>query len=276
MAKVSDADKAKANELKDKGNKVLQAGQVDDAIDLYSEGINLDPSNHLLYSNRAACYVKQHNWKGALVDSQKCVEIAPNWGKGYVRLGNALHALKKVEDAIAAFKKGLTFESANDAATNSSLKKGLAESQSLWNDMQSAKAAKSDKKDSESTKKAAELKQKGNDALGRKEYKKAIDFYSEAINIDLDNPLIYSNRSAAYANLNMWSEAYADATRCNFLDPKFGKGWQRKGFAAMNLKKYDEAKLAFNRGLDIEPDNQQLKQGLQDVLARERDGKKKK
>jgi len=193
-----------------------------------------------------------------------------------VRLGNSLHALKKIEEAIAAYKKGFSFESANDAATNDSLKKGLAESQSLWNDMQSAKAAKSDKKDSESTRKASELKQKGNDALARKDYKKAIEFYSEAINIDLDNPVIFSNRSAAYANLNMWSEAYADAQRCNFLDPKFAKGWQRKGFAALHLKKFDEAKLAFNRGLDIEPDNQQLKQGLQEATTKERTAKEAK
>jgi hypothetical protein len=43
----------------------------------------------------------------------------------------------------------------------------------------------------------------------------------------------------------------------------------------MNLKKFDEAKLAFNRGLDLEPDNQQIKQGLQDCLALERNSKKK-
>jgi tetratricopeptide (TPR) repeat protein len=275
MAQVSAADKQKANELKDKGNKVLQSGQIDEAIDLYSEAINLDPTNHLFYSNRAACYVKQSNWKGALADAQKCVEIDPTFGKGYLRLGNALHALKRVEDAINAYKKGLTFDK-NDAATNDGLKKGLAESQSLWNDMQSVKAAKSDKNDSESTRKAAELKQRGNDALAKKEYKKAIDCYSEAINIDLDNPVIYSNRSAAYANLKMWSEAYADASRCNFLDPKFAKGWQRKGYAAMNLKKYDEAKLAFNRGLDLEHDNEHMKKGLQEVLAAERNNPKKK
>jgi tetratricopeptide (TPR) repeat protein len=158
--------------------------------------------------------VKQNNWKGALVDAQKCVDLAPNFGKvsylsllnpgfclshlhiqGYLRLGNALHALKKIEEAINAYNKGLALGSANDAATNDSLKKGLAESQSYWNDLQSAKAAKSDKNDSESVRKAAELKQKGNDALARKDFKKAIAHYSEAINIDLDNPVIYSSTS---------------------------------------------------------------------------------
>lgn len=128
----------------------------------------------------------------ALADSQKCVALAPNWGKGYVRLGSALQNLKHVEEALEAYKKGLACDG-NDAGTVESLKKGLADAQAMWNDIQAAKAAKSDKNDSESTKKAAELKQLGNDALAKKDYKLAIEHYSEAINIDLDNPIIYSS-----------------------------------------------------------------------------------
>lgn len=49
----------KEESLKDRGNKALQAGDIDKAIELYSEGINLDEENHLLWSNRALCYAKK-------------------------------------------------------------------------------------------------------------------------------------------------------------------------------------------------------------------------
>jgi tetratricopeptide (TPR) repeat protein len=269
--KVSDADKAKANELKEKGNKVLQAGQTDDAIDLYSEAILLDPTNHVLFSNRAACYLTQKSFKGALADANKCVEISPTWGKGYLRLGNALGGLNQIDEALQAYQKGLSLQ--NDAATTASLQKGVTESQKILNDRQDVKAAKDDRVSADSKKKAEDLKTQGNEALAAKNFKKAIDLYSLAINIDLDNPVHYSNRSAAYANLNMWSEAWADAQRSTFLDPKFARGWQRKGLAASKLGKFDEAKLAYNRAIDLDPTNAGLKQGLSDVLALERNSK---
>jgi tetratricopeptide (TPR) repeat protein len=40
------------------------------------------------------------------------------------------------------------------------------------------------------------------------------------------------------------------------------KGWSRKGTSLCYLKRYEEAKIAFEEGLKIEPDNQQLKEGL--------------
>ncbi len=39
------------------GNKAFQAGQFEEAIKHFTEAINLDPSNHVLYSNRSASHV---------------------------------------------------------------------------------------------------------------------------------------------------------------------------------------------------------------------------
>jgi len=262
---VSEADKKKANELKDKGNKALNDGQIDDAIDFYSDAINTDPTNHILYSNRSAAYSKQNNWKAALVDAQKTVEMAPTWGKGYFRVGQCLHHFKRFEEAIAAYKTGLQHDPQNEP-----MKKALEDSTREDNERKSAKAAGRDHVDSESAKKAADLKQKGNDALANKDFKKAIEYYSLACNIDTENAVIFSNRSAAYANLGMWSEAWADAQRATFLDPKYGKGWQRKGLASHKLGKYSDAKLAYNRAIDLDPLNEGLKTSLSEVIAEER------
>ncbi len=59
---------------------------------------------------------------GALCDADLCVDLNPTWGKSYVRKGAALHKLKRYQDAIDAYEKGLEVD-----ADNISLKKGLEE-----------------------------------------------------------------------------------------------------------------------------------------------------
>lgn len=98
--------KTLANELKDKGNEAFQAGDVEGAIRLFTQAIDLDPDNHVLFSNRSAAYMKADSISKALHDAEKCVELAPNWAKGYNRLGVAQQSLKRFDAAIASFKKG--------------------------------------------------------------------------------------------------------------------------------------------------------------------------
>jgi tetratricopeptide (TPR) repeat protein len=43
-----------AEEFKAKGNAALQAKKFDEAIEMYTEAIKLDPSNQVFYSNRYA------------------------------------------------------------------------------------------------------------------------------------------------------------------------------------------------------------------------------
>jgi len=43
------------------------------------------------------------------------------------------------------------------------------------------------------------------------------------------------------------------------------QGWSRKGTALCYLNRYEEAKIAFEEGLKIEPENQQLNEGLEEA-----------
>jgi len=58
-----------------------------------TQAIELDPSNHVLYSNRSGSYASLKNFDKALEDANKTVELNPSWGKGYSRKGTALHGL---------------------------------------------------------------------------------------------------------------------------------------------------------------------------------------
>jgi tetratricopeptide (TPR) repeat protein len=66
----------------------------------------LDPDNHVFYSNRSAAYMKADSISKALRDAEKCVESAPQWSKGYSRLGAAQHGLKRFQAAIETYRKG--------------------------------------------------------------------------------------------------------------------------------------------------------------------------
>lgn len=48
------------------------------------------------------------------------------------------------------------------------------------------------------------------------------------------------------------------------LNPKWGKGWARKGAALHGAKKYDEAVAAYQSGLAVE-DSPAIRKGLQEV-----------
>lgn len=94
------------NLLKEKGNAALTAGKFDEAIQAYSDAIKLDESNHVLYSNRSAAYLKAAKLQEALADAEKTIQISPSWPKGYSRKGAVLFALEKFDQAFTTYNKG--------------------------------------------------------------------------------------------------------------------------------------------------------------------------
>ena len=42
----------------------------------------MDPSNHVLFSNRSAAHASQGDYAAALEDARKTVELKPDWWAG--------------------------------------------------------------------------------------------------------------------------------------------------------------------------------------------------
>ena len=53
---------------------------VTEALRLYTEALSLDASA-VLYSNRAAAYMKAESYIKALEDAEKAIELRPDWAK---------------------------------------------------------------------------------------------------------------------------------------------------------------------------------------------------
>lgn len=106
-----------ADEYKAQGNKHFAAKEFDKAIEQFSLAIEASPvPNHVLFSNRSACYASLKDFSKALEDAQKCVETNASWAKGYNRVGAAHFGLGNFDDAKAAYSKALELEPGNAMA----------------------------------------------------------------------------------------------------------------------------------------------------------------
>lgn len=95
-----------ADEYKQQGNAAFTAKDYDKAIELFTKAIEVSETpNHVLYSNRSACYTSLKKFSDALNDANECVKINPSWSKGYNRLGAAHLGLGDLDEAESNYKK---------------------------------------------------------------------------------------------------------------------------------------------------------------------------
>lgn len=104
---VSDADKKQAETCKTEGNKSLAAGEYQEAIDMYTLAIDLNPNSAIYWANRAAAYIHLKKWDKAIEDATEATKVDSNYGKGYYRLGSAYLNAGSPTEAVPAFERAL-------------------------------------------------------------------------------------------------------------------------------------------------------------------------
>lgn len=97
-------------QYKEKGNKAFLVNEFPEALENYNKAIQLDGSNHAVYSNRSATHLALKDYDSALRDAEKCIQLMPNWSKGYLRKGEALAASLRYIEALDAYRQGLAVD----------------------------------------------------------------------------------------------------------------------------------------------------------------------
>ena len=64
-------DSDRAFQLKNEGNAALSRGELDTAIQFYTQAISVDPTQSTFYCNRAAVYSKKNEHENAITDCEK-------------------------------------------------------------------------------------------------------------------------------------------------------------------------------------------------------------
>jgi len=251
--------KAEAQKEKEAGNAAYKKKDFETAIQHYSKAMELDDEDISYLTNRAAVYLEMGKYDECIKDCDKAVERGRELrsdfkmvARALTRKGTALVKLAKISKdydvAIETFQKALTEHRNPDT-----LKR-----------LNDAERAKKELEQQEyfDPKIADEEREKGNEFFKQQKYPEAVKHYTEALRRNPKDPRVYSNRAACYTKLGALPEGLKDAEKCIELDPTFSKGYTRKGAIQFFMKEYDKALETYQEGLKLDPNNQELMDGI--------------
>ncbi|KAK9688824.1 hypothetical protein RND81_09G013500 [Saponaria officinalis] len=87
-----------------RGNELFNSERLTEACAAYGEGLKLDPSNSVLYGNRAACWYKLGMWDRSIEDCNHALRIHPNYTKALLRRAAANNKLERWAEAVRDYE----------------------------------------------------------------------------------------------------------------------------------------------------------------------------
>ncbi|XP_036987024.2 sperm-associated antigen 1 [Artibeus jamaicensis] len=287
--------------LKSQGNELFKTGQFAEAALKYSAAIaQLEPAGSgsaddlsILYSNRAACYLKEGNCSGCIQDCNRALELHPFSVKPLLRRAMAYETLEQYQKAYVDYKTVLQIDCgiqiANDSINRitrilmdldgpcwreklSPIPSVPASAQlRAWRpaaEMPPAQVGGSCKHrqpDIPDEKMFKTLKEEGNQCVKDKNYKDALSKYSECLNINNKECAIYTNRALCYLKLCQFEEAKQDCDQALQIDNGNVKAYYRRALAHKGLKDYEKSINDLNKVLLLDSNIVEAKMELEEV-----------
>jgi len=94
----------KAEVLKGKANEFFKSEKYPQAIDLYTQAIEINPNNAVYYANRSISYLRSECFGYALADASKAIETDKAYLKAYYRRAAAYMSLGKYKLALKDYE----------------------------------------------------------------------------------------------------------------------------------------------------------------------------
>eukprot|EP00331_Platyophrya_macrostoma_P030711 CAMPEP_0176453916 /NCGR_PEP_ID=MMETSP0127-20121128/29553_1 /TAXON_ID=938130 /ORGANISM="Platyophrya macrostoma, Strain WH" /LENGTH=586 /DNA_ID=CAMNT_0017842927 /DNA_START=12 /DNA_END=1772 /DNA_ORIENTATION=+ len=250
--------KSPAEEAKNEGNEAYKKRNFEEALRHYDRAIELDPTEYLIYNNKAAAYLELKQPQKAMEQVDKALEVYQEQKADFVKLAKLLHrkaniyvALEDYDNAIEYYKKSLLEDS--NPKVKDDLKKAEKEKKIV------------DEKKYINPELAEQHKEKGNEIFKKGDFPGALKEYDEAIRRNPNDSKLYSNRATCLMKLMEFSSALKSIDKALELEPTFIKAWAKKGTIHIGLKEFHKAADAFDQGLKLDPNNEECKQGKDTV-----------
>ncbi|XP_068179654.1 sperm-associated antigen 1-like [Antennarius striatus] len=287
--------------LKNEGNLLFKKGQFADALEKYSlaiqgytdSGIDSVEELCILYSNRAACYLKGGNNQDCIQDCTRALELQAFSLKPLLRRAMAYESLERYRKAYVDYKTVLqidvTVQAAHDSV-NRITRLLIGQDGPEWREKLrnipmvplSAQQhrreeppnvevllARAEKAARDAERKAeirfAGLKLGGNDFVKKSKYQDALEKYTECLKLKPEECVIYTNRALCYLKLGRFTEAKQDCDAALKLDPVNKKAFYRRALAKKGLKDYLACSSDLQEVLQLDPNVQEAEKELEEV-----------
>ena len=190
-------------------------GEVDRAIEDYSNSIELKPDFDHVYFNRGNAYHSQGDYDHAIADFTKAVELKPDFAEAYTNRGLAYQNKGDYDHAI------------NDHNTAINLNPNYAEA--YFN--------------------------RGGAYKGENDYDHAIADFTKATDLNPNFAGAYNHRGVVYLDKGDYDLAIADFTKAIDLNPNFiAEVCYNRGLAYHKKGEIDKALKDYTKAIDLNPD----------------------
>jgi tetratricopeptide (TPR) repeat protein len=141
LSSVFNIHAQEAEDLLRQGQQKLEMGNPSEALDLYTEAIQLDPNYLDAHLKRAFVYSMLNEHEKAILDYDRIVELNPQNSDIYVSRGSAYNRLNQFEKAMVDFNKAIEIDRTNSDAFNNRgwAKKGLGDKKGACSDWKKSK-----------------------------------------------------------------------------------------------------------------------------------------
>jgi tetratricopeptide (TPR) repeat protein len=193
-----------------KGYLRLEAGDYEGSIDAYTSSIELDPTHAVAYENRGVCYSRLGDQQAALSDFKKVLSM--NDPKvplrdTYREMGVAYYRMDRIDDAVAAWQKGLKKAPSDPGLFNNI---AVAYLQQKRYDKAASAAQEAYTADPSIPE---VLNTMGEVSMAKKDYDAAAKYFQRAIKGDPKNPSRYWNAALALEQVRQYKKALQYATK---------------------------------------------------------------
>uniref|UniRef100_A0A8C8AJQ4 Sperm associated antigen 1 n=1 Tax=Otus sunia TaxID=257818 RepID=A0A8C8AJQ4_9STRI len=250
-----------AAKLKGEGNELFKSGQFGEAVLKYSEAIEYVTGEQspddlsILYSNRAACYLKEGNCSDCIHDCNRALELQPFSLKPLLRRAMANESMERYRQAYIDYKTVLQIDSSIQAANDSAnrITKTLIDQDGPnWRQKlppipvvpvaaqlhrwDGGDFISENKSKSTTDEKFKTLKNEGNDFVKKGKYEEAVNKYSECMKLNTEECTIYTNRALCYLKLYKYEEAKQDCDHVLQIEDSNIKAFYRRALAYKGLQ----------------------------------------
>ncbi|VFQ97573.1 unnamed protein product [Cuscuta campestris] len=92
------------SQARNRGNDLFKSERLTEACAAYGDGLRFDPSNSVLYCNRAACWYKLGQWEKSVDDCTQALCIQPNYTKALLRRAASNMKLERWAEAVRDYE----------------------------------------------------------------------------------------------------------------------------------------------------------------------------